>query len=362
MDPGVLPGTKGRVTEDGENMFKKKKEFKKIVLRAFKIGVGSSAAMVAASMMGLEQVTPAGTIALLTLMSTKWDTVKLSVYRILSFFIAVLLAGVIFNFIDHGWIGYGLYVFANVLIAGLMGWMGTISVNALVGVHFMSSGQYTLEFVRDEFLLVLTGVVIALIMNLFNDDHNRKKDIIDGMRYVEEELQMIIEELAMYLSDQPMQQNVWLDMRALEDELHLYIKEAQEYQDNTFQSHPGYYIDYFEMRFQQCKILHNLHSEMRKVRSMPVQAHVISDYLLYMKEYVVEINIPEQQIGRLEELFDDMKKERLPRTREEFESRAILYHVLMDIEDFLLTKKKFVENLDEQKMRIYWKMGHKKSK
>lgn len=340
-------------------MFNKKKEIKKIVLRAIKIGVGSSVALVIASMLELEQVAPAGTIALLTLMSTKWDTVRLSVYRILSFFIAVLLAGIIFNFIDHGWIGYGLYVFANVLIAGALDWMGTISVNALVGVHFLTSGEYTVEFVRDELLLVVIGVVIALIMNLFNDDHNRRQDIIDGMRYVEYQLQAIIGELAMYLSGKPMEQNVWLDMRALEADIQEYVKEAQEYQENTFQSHPGYYIDYFEMRYQQCKILHNLHSEMRKVRAMPVQAHVISEYLLYMKQHVVEVNIPEKQIEKLEELFEDMRRERLPRTREEFESRAILYHILMDIEDFLLTKKKFVDSLDEQKLRRYWDTENK---
>ena len=327
-------------------MFSKEKKIKKIILRALKIGIGSSVAIAIASMLELEQIAPAGTIALLTLMSTKWDTVRLSVYRILSFFIAVLLAGIIFNFIDDGWLGYGLYVFANVLIAGMLDWMGTISVNALVGVHFLSSGEYTVEFVRSELLLVVIGVIIALIMNLFNDDHNRRQDIIG--------------ELALYLSGKPMEQNVWLDMRALEAELLAYIREAQEYQENTIQSHPGYYIEYFEMRYQQCKILHNLHTEMRKVRSMPVQAHVVSEYLLYMKQYVVEVNLPEKQIEKLEELFEDMRRERLPRTREEFESRAILYHILMDIEDFLLTKKKFVDNLDEQKLRRYWDAENKK--
>ena len=212
---------------------------------------------------------------------------------------------------------------------------------------------------RDEFLLVVIGVVIALIVNLFNDDHNRRQDIIDGMRYVEYQLQAIIGELATYLSGKPMEQNVWLDMRALEADIQEYVMEAQEYQENTFQSHPGYYIDYFEMRFQQCKILHNLHSEMRKVRAMPVQAHVVSEYLLYMKQHVVEVNIPEKQIEKLEELFEDMRRERLPRTREEFESRAILYHILMDIEEFLLTKKKFVDSLDEQKLRRYWDTENK---
>ena len=73
-------------------MYSKEKKIKKIILLAFKIGLGSSVAIAIASMLGLEQVAPAGTIALLTLMSTKWDTVRLSVYRILSFFIAVLLS------------------------------------------------------------------------------------------------------------------------------------------------------------------------------------------------------------------------------------------------------------------------------
>lgn len=37
-----------------------------------------------------------------------------------------------------------------------------------------------------------------------------------------------------------------------------------------------------------------------------------------------------------------MKKEPLPVTREEFESRALLYHILMDLEEFLIEKKRFV--------------------
>ena len=43
-----------------------------------------------------------------------------------------------------------------------------------------------------------------------------------------------------------------------------------------------------------------------------------------------------------------MQEQELPKSRDEFESRAILYHVLMDMEDFLLIKKRFVDNLDEK--------------
>ena len=69
----------------------------------------------------------------------------------------------------------------------------------------------------------------------------------------------------------------------------------------------------------------------------------------------ISVNSPDEQIARLEEIFADMKKESLPESREEFEARAVLYHILMDIEEFLLFKKRFAESLDEKKLERYWK-------
>ena len=56
----------------------------KTVLLAFKIALGSSFAIYLAQIMELEYATSAGTITLLTLMTTKWETIRLSVLRIYS--------------------------------------------------------------------------------------------------------------------------------------------------------------------------------------------------------------------------------------------------------------------------------------
>jgi uncharacterized membrane protein YgaE (UPF0421/DUF939 family) len=79
---------------------------------------------------------------------------------------------------------------------------------------------------------------------------------------------------------------------------------------------------------------------------MPTQAHIIADYIIYMSDYVVEMNDTVEQIEKLEQIFDRMKNEPLPKDMDEFESRAILYHILMDIEDFVKYEKRFVENMD----------------
>lgn len=89
---------------------------------------------------------------------------------------------------------------------------------------------------------------------------------------------------------------------------------------------------------------------------MPKQAEIIANYILYMKDYVVEKNIPQEQIEKLEHLCDRMKEDELPQTREEFEARAILYHILMDLEEFVLFKKRFVCEMDEKQREKYWKV------
>lgn len=109
------------------------------------------------------------------------------------------------------------------------------------------------------------------------------------------------------------------------------------------------------MRQGQCHILRSLHYELKKIRYIPRQAAIIAEYILYLKEYVVEVNEPSEQINRLYGLLESMKKEELPKTREEFENRALLYHILMDIEEFLQYKAEFIKSLDEEQLRRYWK-------
>lgn len=334
---------------------KSRKQLKKILILSVKIAVGSSVAVYIAQKFLLDYAASAGTIALLTLMTTKWETVKLSIFRMITFVFTVVTAGLIFPHISSIWIAYGLFIFMLVTVSCVFGWKTTISVNSVIGAHLLTNQDFSITSVCNELALVGIGITIAIILNLFHDNRGRKKDIIEHMRYTENKLQMILGELAAYLSNKEMQRNVWEDICDLEKILQEFIKEAYEYQDNTFHSHPGYFINYFEMRLNQCHVLHNLHYEMKKIKAMPKQSKIVAEYMIYLMDYVVEINIPVSQTEKLNEIFERMKDEELPNTREAFESRAILYHILMDIEEFLVFKMRFVKELNERQIKEYWK-------
>ena len=330
-------------------------KFRKVLLLSVKIGLGSSIAVYIAQTLRLDYAVSAGTVTLLTLMTSKWQTIRLSAARLVTFIITALMAWIVFSHIRSIWIAYGILLALVAFIAEAFGGRATISVNAVVAAHLLLDQDISPAAVWNEFQLVLIGVVLAVILNLFHANSFHKRKIILDMRDAETGLQSILRDLSAYLSGNEMRETVWGDIRALELRIQSYIKSANEYRENTFHSYSEYYLSYFEMRYNQCQILQNLHEELVKIRNMPSHAVMLAEYLLYLADCVIEINHPTQQIARLNGILEEMRGRELPKTREEFETRAMLYHILMDIQDFLDLKAKFVSKLDQTQLEQYWK-------
>lgn len=332
-----------------------KTEIRKNLDFTIRITAGMVLAFIIAHTMSLEYAANAATITLLTILSTKWDTVKLAINRIYSFILCVALSWIIFENIDNGYFGYFIFILLLVGISAFLGWRSTISVNAVIGTRFMVIEEFTFEFILNEFCLVMIGVVLSIAINAIHNYRARKKNIIEDMRYIEEQLQSILKQMADYLMQRELKENVWDNIIRLENHLSQSLERAVEYQDNTFVSHPEYYIRYIEMRMKQCSVLHNLHYNVKQIRTIPKQAKPLAEYMMYMREYVVEMNVPEEQIRALEEVREYYRKEELPKTREEFEGRAVLYHIMMQLEAFLTYKRRFIDGLEDNLKEIYWK-------
>ena len=332
-----------------------KLKIKKMLLLSAKIGIGASVAIYIAQLLHLEYATSAGIITLLTVITTRWETFKLSLLRLLTYAVSVSVCWLIFHLVPNMWIEYGLFLFVIVFLGEWMGWRSTLSVNAVIGTHFLTTQNFTFQFLVNELLLVVIGIVIAIVLNLVHINSTHESGIIKSMRHVEHQMKQILTELSGYLLRQSSGNSVWEDLLKLEKELDEYVELACEYQNNTFQSHPEYYINYFEMRMKQCGALHNLHSEMRRMREMPKQASIVAEFMIEISKHVTEMNNPQKQINEMENILEQLRNEPLPETHEEFENRAELYHVLLDMEEFLLYKKRFVEDINETQFRIYWK-------
>ncbi len=315
---------------------------RKMAIKVLKIAVGSCMAVAVAQFFELPYATSAGIVTLLTVQNTRRDTIRLAAERLLSFLLSVLLVFVCFRYIGKlEWVNYGVYIFLMVHVCYFFGWENTISVNAVMGTHYLLTPDYSLNFAASELAVIAIGTALALLMNWHMPSN--LKTLREDIRKAEDDMQQVLQELACYLEGKLDGAHIWLDLDQLEQSIHRGLDRAHEHAHNTLSEEDHYYIEYMEMRLQQCALLQAIRHRVWKIDGMPEQAKIISDYLRYLAPYVHEKNIPDRQSADLQQVFDQMKQQPLPESRDEFESRAILYHVLLDLEDFLFVKKRFAD-------------------
>ena len=168
-------------------------KIRKVLLQTAKISVGSCIAIWLSEYLHLQNATSAGTIALLTIVATRWETFRLSLFRIITFLSSVTIAYAAMHMFHSEWFSYGAYIFLMILFCELMGMKSTISVNAMIGTHFLTTQDFSSAFIWNECCLILIGIVVAIILNFYHDNRGTKKHIEANMRYTESQFQTVFQ-------------------------------------------------------------------------------------------------------------------------------------------------------------------------
>ena len=96
------------------------------------------------------------------------------------------------------------------------------------------------------------------------------------------------------------------------------------------------------MRQNQLQILEKIQEGLGQIRDIPEKAIVLK-YLQSFKGKIGKANYALPLKEELKKLLDDFKVAPLPKSRDEFESRAELFHILLEIENFLNLKIRYHE-------------------
>ena len=106
-----------------------------------------------------------------------------------------------------------------------------------------------------------------------------------------------------------------------------------------------YELDYIRMREHQSVILREIYINIKNIAYLPKQAEQVATLLGQIEQDYHKDNTVEGLLGELDVLLSDMKEQELPRSREEFEARAILFYILMQIKNLLQLKRDFMESI-----------------
>jgi uncharacterized membrane protein YgaE (UPF0421/DUF939 family) len=314
--------------------------------RTLKTAVGAAIAMLIAASLGLKYGTAAGVIVILSVQSTKRQSIRVAIQRMGACFLALFLASVLFNLL-----GYNAYVFAVFLLifipsAARFKFNEGIVVSSVLVTHLLVEKSTSPSLIGNELLLMLIGVGVALVMNLYMPSVDKKIKKSQG------DIEELIREILRQMSSALRECSVSLKEEELFNNLERKIKKGREraYRslNNSLFSDNSYYAKYMDMRYQQLKALKNMRKHFDKFSITYKQSEMIAMFTLKLSNSIHEYNTAEGLLKSLQDLRESFKAMELPKTREEFENRAMLYQFLNDLEQFLLIKSDFKKNLDEE--------------
>ena len=313
---------------------------KEETIKLIKYVTGSVAAVLLAAALQLQFAYAAGIITLLTIQDTKKETVKIAVKRLVIFLIMTVLSVLIFPLA-----GFHVWAFGIVLIPYLFCCMAldmkeAIAPIAVLCTHYISAQSCSADMIRNEFLILVTGAGIGVLWNLFMPDG--RKRLVSYQKTVDDKIVHILRRMALYIELEDKSDYTGSCFEELDAMLADLKKEALYYMNNHLIGENDYYYEYMQMRARQCSILKRIYADIVRLTATQEQGKKLADFIQKTATEFTEENDTESLLSELEELHSYYEKQELPTSREEFENRSMLYHILEDMKIFLDIKRNFI--------------------
>ncbi|MCM0647973.1 aromatic acid exporter family protein [Clostridium swellfunianum] len=315
--------------------------------RTLKTAIGAAIAMILAASFGLKYGTAAGVIVILSVQSTKRQSIRVAIQRMGACVLALFLSSVLFNFLGYNAYVFGLFLLMFIPSAARFRFNEGIVVSSVLVTHLLVEKSTEVSLIVNELLLMIIGIGVALIMNLYMPSIDKK------IKTNQAEIEDLIRDVLKHMSEALRLSAVSLKedelFRSLESKIKKGRERAYKSLNNSLFSDNSYYAKYMDMRYQQLKTLKNMRKHFEKFSITYKQTEMIAGFTLRLSNSIHEYNTAEGLLKGLQELKDSFKAMELPKTREEFENRAMLYQFLNDLEQFLQIKNDFKKNLDEER-------------
>lgn len=317
--------------------FMKKEE----IIKLIKYVAGSVAAVLLSVAAGLQFAYAAGIITLLTIQDTKRETVRIAIKRVVIFFIMTVLSAAIFPLA-----GYHVWAFGIVLIPYLaccivLDTKEAIAPIAVLCTHYISAASCSTSMILNEFLILVIGAGVGILLNLFMPDSRRR--LVEYRCMVDDKMVHILKRMSLYMERENKSDytgECFVELDRLLDDLK---KEALYYMNNHFLGENDYYYEYMQMRARQCGILKRVYSDIVRLTTTPQQTKALSEFVGRIADEFAEDNDVKGLLEELGTLRESYTVSELPKSREEFENRAMLYHIMEDMRVFLEIKREFAE-------------------
>ena len=305
----------------------------------FKMAISATIAIFIAQGFKLEFAVTAGVIAILSIQNTKREALIIGARRIISATIAVILSYLLYVLLGNNPLVFGIVLLIFIPIAKKLKIEEGIAVGAVLSTHLLVNNNIDLGWIVNEEAITFIGIGVASLFNLYmpslDDKFNENKETIEKL------YRDIISDMAKSLVTKAIPVNEKKRLEEVESLVEDTRGLAYKINNNNLFKKNLYFVDYIEMRSKQLEAIKRMMSHFSRFSITYDQTLIMSKFTENIANNIYADNDCVELICKLNNLRNNYKEMQLPKTRDEFENRAMLFQFLNDLEDFLLIKKEF---------------------
>lgn len=308
----------------------------KIGYRTIKTAVGTSLAIIIAQFFHLEFFVSAGIITILCIQNSKKKSLRSASDRFIACSLSILFSFIFFEGIAYHPLVIGLMMLLFIPVTVIFKVNAGIVTSSVILLHIYSKGNMTWEIVFNELGLIVIGIGVALLVNLYMPSLDQ--ELRTYQQEIEENFRSMLKEIAQYLRTND---SSW-DGKEIADTVKILEKaKSLAFRDveNHFVRGENYYYRYFKIREKQLEIIERTLPLITAIDLVLEQRYMIADFIEELSLSIHPGNTAKLFLAKLQHLREAFAEMPLPKTREEFEARADLLHVVKEIEQYLVIKQ-----------------------
>jgi len=313
-----------------------------MLVRDIKLSLGAMAGILIAYFFGLNNPLTAGIIVLLSLGKTKRSSVDIAVVRIKSVAIALSLASAVFSLFGFTVYAYSVFLFLYIPFILKFRLESGLIIGSVLSTHLISASTIDFGILFNTTALFVIGVSVAILFNLYMPNMSEK--IVKNQRYIEDRFREILLIIVTAIrGDHNFNQSIFFEVEQFIDDA---LARAQTNDDNHLFADVSYYAKYISMRKAQIGILRRMFESACRIDMNLIQADLIADLTEDVAHYLSEFGTGDGLLRKLEAVSAEFKVGPLPKSRREFENRAILFQFLSELRYMVELKRDFSSEYD----------------
>lgn len=289
-------------------------------------------------MLQLDNFASAGILTILCIQITRKRSFLSAWHRFSACLLAMGFSFAFFELLGYQPLAIGLMLITFIPVTVWLKITPGIVTSSVIILHLYGSGNIGLSTIWNEVLLIIVGIGTALLLNLYMPSLENK--LGEYQKEVEHNFSVILREISTYLregNESWTGKELTTTADLLEKAKSLSFRDVE---NHLLRTHNRYY-HYFHMRTKQFELLERMLPLVSRISSDYEQRYKIAGFFADLAEAVHPGNTAVIYLQKLKEIKEDFREADLPETRDEFEVRASLFHLLNEIEEYLIIKRSF---------------------